>query len=105
MSKIHMSGVDKLDLLFMIDNSPSMGDKQAFLAQAVPDMITRLVTPNCVDSAGHILGRTDENGQCGLGRPEFPPVQDMHIGVVTSSLGVVAATSVLQTRSAKQTRA
>ncbi len=38
--------VDKIDLLFMIDNSSSMGDKQALLAAAIPDMITRLVTPN-----------------------------------------------------------
>ena len=33
--------VDKVDLLFMIDNSSSMGDKQALLAQAVPDLVTR----------------------------------------------------------------
>ena len=35
---------DKVDLLFDIDNSASMGDKQAYLAQAIPDLITRLVT-------------------------------------------------------------
>src|SRR5277367_6815623 len=41
--------VDKLDILFSIDNSASMGDKQAFLVQAIPDLINRLITPNCVD--------------------------------------------------------
>jgi hypothetical protein len=79
--------VDKVDLLFMIDNSASMGDKQALLAQAVPDMITRLVTPNCVDARGKTLMQSDMNGQCATGKPEFPPAHDMHIGIVTSSLG------------------
>jgi hypothetical protein len=48
----------KLDVLFMIDNSASMGDKQALLASAVPDMLERLAV-----------------------------VADMHVGIVTSSLG------------------
>ena len=37
--------VQKVDILFDIDNSASMGDKQAYLAQAIPDLLTRLVTP------------------------------------------------------------
>jgi hypothetical protein len=84
---IHNQAVDKLDLLFMIDNSASMGDKQQLLAQAVPDMITRLVTPNCVDPMGKVLSASDANGQCTMGKPEFPAVHDMHIGIVSSSLG------------------
>ncbi|MDP9002267.1 MAG: hypothetical protein M3O46_19410 [Myxococcota bacterium] len=80
--------IDKVDLMFMIDNSASMGDKQALLAQAVPDLINRLVQPNCVDPMGKTLGISDPNtGQCASGKPEFPPVHDMHIGIVTSSLG------------------
>ncbi|MDP8998525.1 MAG: hypothetical protein M3O46_00255, partial [Myxococcota bacterium] len=84
---IHNQAVDKIDLLFMIDNSASMGDKQALLAQAVPDLINRLVQPNCVDPMGKTLGISDGAGQCTMGKPEFPPVHDMHIGIVTSSLG------------------
>src|SRR4029077_14963572 len=84
---IHQNSVDKIDLLFMIDNSASMGDKQALLAAAVPDLITRLVQPNCVDPMGNVLGQSDMNGQCGMGKPEFPAVHDMHIGILTSSLG------------------
>jgi len=87
MSQLRNVPVDKLDLLFMIDNSASMGDKQVLLAQAVPDMITRLVMPNCVDASGHIVGRSDMNGQCAAGSLEFRAVHDMHIGIVTSSLG------------------
>src|SRR5215469_1729303 len=49
---------DKIDLLFMIDNSSSMGDKQALLALAVPDLVSRLVSPNCLDATGHPTGQT-----------------------------------------------
>ena len=85
---VRNNAVDKIDLLFMIDNSASMGDKQALLAKAVPDMINRLVAPNCVDANGVPVGGTsDGNGTCATGKAEFPPVHDMHIGVVSSSLG------------------
>jgi hypothetical protein len=85
-SVVHSLAVDKLDLLFMIDNSSSMGDKQTLLAQAVPDMINRLVSPNCVDANGNTVG-ISTGGQCATGTIEFPPVHDMHIGIVSSSLG------------------
>jgi hypothetical protein len=81
--------VDKIDLLFVVDNSASMGDKQAYLAEAVPVLITRLVRPNCLDASGNVVGQSDAqgNGTCAVGTVEFPPVHDMHIGVLTSSLG------------------
>ena len=41
-----------IDLLLMIDNSSSMGDKQATLAAAVPQLLGQLVQPNCVDANG-----------------------------------------------------
>jgi len=80
--------VDKVDLLFMIDNSASMGDKQTLLSLAVPVLIQRLVAPNCVDAtSGQPTGMmADPNCPAGS-KPEFPPVHDLHIGIVTSSLG------------------
>jgi hypothetical protein len=51
---------NKVDILFMIDNSASMGDKQTLLAQAIPDFVQGLVALK---------------------------VHDLHIGIVTSSLG------------------
>jgi hypothetical protein len=57
--------IERVDLLVMVDNSASMGDKQEFLALALPDL------------AGGLLDLTTKNG----------PMRDMHIGVVTSSLG------------------
>src|SRR5262245_31473181 len=46
---IKNQNVDKVDLLFMIDNSLSMADKQDVLAQAVPVLVQRFVTPSCID--------------------------------------------------------
>jgi hypothetical protein len=78
--------VTKLDILFMIDNSSSMGDKQALLQSAVPDMIQSLVSPSCVAAGGNVLGPS-QNAQCAQGHLQFPPVQDIHVAIVTSSLG------------------
>jgi len=95
----------KIDILFDVDNSSSMGDKQQYLQAAIPDLIARLVTPNCVDSAGHgILSNgvqvvSDAQGHCAVGKAQFAPVRDMHLGVVTSSLGPRGTTSICQTMS------
>lgn len=70
----------------MIDNSASMGDKQELLRRSIPDLVGRLVTPNCVDGAGNVVGRS-ANGACVAGALEFAPVTDLHVGVLTSSLG------------------
>jgi hypothetical protein len=58
----------KLDLLFVIDNSPSMLDKQRALAESFPAMI-------------EALERVDGG------------LPDLHIGVVTSDMGTLAANS------------
>ena len=50
-STVSQQQVDKVDLLFMIDNSASMGDKQAILADAVPNLLVGLLQPKCVDPA------------------------------------------------------
>ncbi len=77
--------VDKLDLLFMVDNSISMADKQELLAQSVPALVQRLVEPRCLDADGTPTGA---NVPCPSGsKPELKPVSDIHIGVVSSSLG------------------
>jgi hypothetical protein len=84
---VRHSEVSKLDLLFMIDNSMSMADKQEILSDAVPVLIRRLVTPNCLDDQDRPIGVSDPNGTCAQGRPEMRSVKDIHIGVITSSLG------------------
>ncbi len=46
------AAVDKIDILFVIDNSGSMADKQVVLKQALPRLLDRLVAPWCKDDAG-----------------------------------------------------
>src|SRR5262249_26079964 len=66
--------------------SPSMADKQSLLAAAIPTLLRRFVTPNCLDAQGNVLGASS-NGACATGQIEFAPLHDIHIAVVTSSLG------------------
>jgi len=88
-AEIRQTAVDKIDLLFMIDNSISMADKQAVLGDAVPVLLNRLVTPACIDANGTQTSPTSNNGACANpgSSPEFSPIKDIHIGVVSSSLG------------------
>ncbi len=90
------NAITGIDLLLMIDNSSSMADKQATLADAVPQLLGQLVQPNCVDATGAsanppvaaTLGATNPCATAGAGySPEFNPVNNIHIGIVTSSLG------------------
>ncbi len=78
--------VDKIDLLFMIDNSGSMSDKQEILRLAVPQLLGRLLDPWCADGQGNSVA--SNAGSCPAGYAlEFQPVDDIHIGVISSSLG------------------
>ncbi|HEY2366556.1 MAG TPA: hypothetical protein VGH87_09225, partial [Polyangiaceae bacterium] len=110
------TSIDKVDVLFAIDNSASMGDKQSLLSSAVGTFINRLINPNCVDvgqktcktpSDCSTLGAgalCDAYGNGGTGqcyvpgdaqgcktiagtKLEFSPVHDLHVGIVSSSLG------------------
>ena len=85
-----ISSVDKVDLLLMIDNSRSMADKQQILAFAVPDLVGALVNPRCVGATGAPTA-TQPSGPlapCPLGgHRSITPITDIHIGIVTSSLG------------------
>jgi hypothetical protein len=86
--QVEQSGVDKIDLLFMVDNSTSMADKQEILQSAVPVLVRRLTSPICVDSVtGAPTGENSMAGHCTKGEPEFNAVADIHVGIVTSSLG------------------
>ncbi len=94
-TQLATEAVDKIDLLFAIDNSASMGDKQAYLEQAIPSLVKRLVTPYCVDDADGTTLKGQSTASPNGGDPtcpagsqlEFPAVHDMHIGIVSSSLG------------------
>jgi hypothetical protein len=78
---------DKIDLLLDIENSGSMIDARPYLQAAVADLLKGLIDPPCVDTAGAPAAHT-LSGACPAGsHPSFPPVRDIHVGVVTTSLG------------------
>src|SRR5687767_2889114 len=59
--------VDKLDLLFVVDNSSSMADKQRELAAQIPRLLADITAPPTGTQKGQL--------------------RDVHVGVITSSLG------------------
>jgi hypothetical protein len=63
---------DELDLLLMVDNSNSMGEEQASLAAELPRLIA-------------ILASGDVDGD---GDTDFDPIESLHVGVITSDMGV-----------------
>lgn len=78
----------KVDLLLVVDDSPSMLDKQDLLNASVPYLINSLVNPPCVDAAGNESTVTDAAAGCPAGTARrFAPISDLHVGAITSSLG------------------
>lgn len=69
---IRVDSVEKVDLLFMIDNSGSMQEEQQSLVAELPRMIQTLTS-----------GDLDGDGE-----EDFPPVQSLQVGVITSDMGV-----------------
>lgn len=87
--QIVQTAVDKIDLLFMIDNSVSMADKQNILKSSLPSFVNRLVNPLCVDAQGKPAAVQPASGAlpCVTGARELKPVSSLHLGVITTSLG------------------
>jgi len=88
--RVVLDAVDKVDMLFVIDNSPSMADKQELFRDAVPTLLERLINPPCIsftdrNQAVEVAGPSEA---CPPGyQKEFEPLIDLHVGVITSSLG------------------
>jgi hypothetical protein len=92
LDRIAQTSVDKIDLLFMIDNSASMSDKQTILQLAVPDLVQRLVNPACIDAAGRRGATPAATLPCPTGQTrEFDAIEDIHVAVISSSLGDAGA--------------
>jgi hypothetical protein len=93
---VPQQSIDKIDLLLVIDDSRSMADKQRILADAVPDLVVGLLRPRCLDAqtraptGGRADPTKDARDACPAGsEPEFKPISDMHVGIVSTSLGSV----------------
>lgn len=80
----------RVDLLLVVDNSRGMRQKQFFLAEAIPTLLQGLTNPPCIDPNGVSPSSQpptpDAVCPTGLVRA-FAPQTDIHIGVITSSLG------------------
>jgi hypothetical protein len=74
--EVQSERIDKVDLLFVVDNSRSMAQEQAALEDQFPKLIRALTTG-------------DRDGD---GVREFEPATDLHLGVVSTDLGVPGAT-------------
>lgn len=84
----------QVDLLLVVDTSEGMREKQRLLADAVPWLLARFITPRCVDPAGQPTGASlDAGGRCQDGSPEIEPVSDLHVAVVSASLGAHGGTT------------
>ena len=81
--------VNKIDILLGIDNSKSMADKQTILAATVPDLVKALVNPPCLGKDGSTVATPEgPQSECPSGsRRPFDPVLDIHIGVLSTSIG------------------
>ena len=82
--------VDKIDIVLGIDNSRSMADKQEILSLALADLMQSLTNPPCLDSSGVAVATQPATGleACPSGsQRQFAAIDDIHVGVVTTSLG------------------
>ncbi|MEM1418476.1 MAG: hypothetical protein AAGH15_26515, partial [Myxococcota bacterium] len=66
---------DALDVLFVIDDSGSMEEEQASLADAIPRLVQALVTGRVLDAGTGAVLR------------EFRPLSSLRMGVVTTDMG------------------
>lgn len=66
--------IDRVDLLFVIDDSPSMAAERASLVNEIPRIV-------------HVLASGDRDRD---GEPDFIPVESIHVAAVTTDLGAPA---------------
>jgi hypothetical protein len=72
MLKVNVERIDTVDLLFVVDNSGSMQEEQEKLKEQLPRLV-------------EILTSGDKSGD---GRPDFAPARDLHLGVVSTDMGL-----------------
>jgi hypothetical protein len=70
-ARLEIDAIDKIDVLFVVDNSDSMADKQQALATQFPVL-------------ARALGSGDVDGD---GVADFPPPTDVQFGVVSTDMG------------------
>src|SRR5262249_38349754 len=93
--RLTVGTIDKVDLVLVVDNSTSMADKQRLFALAIPELLQDLTNPPCVAlTTGQPIAQqpTGPLDACPAGSKRvIPPVTDMHVGLLSSSLGSFGA--------------
>lgn len=105
-AQVKSARIEKVDLLFAVDDSPSMADKPS--ADQIAAMVSRFLSPRCrsrtlycsndADCSSIGTNATCDRHACFAGNsalgtcpsglePELTPVHDLHVGIVRSSLG------------------
>src|SRR3990172_2453983 len=69
-ANVRQNAVDKVDVLFMVDNSNSMAEEQAQLTVQFPRLVSVLAS-----------GDRDADGT-----PDFPAVRDLHLRAITNHI-------------------
>ena len=78
----------KIDLVLVVDNSRNVEVPQDLLAKSLPYLVGRLTHPACVNGLGNVVAETDDpSDPCPVGIREFAPRTDIHVGVLSTSLG------------------
>jgi hypothetical protein len=78
----------KVDVLFVVDNSRNLEVAHQALAETVPYLLDRLINPACVNGLGNVVGQpASASAPCVLGVRDFAPVTDLHLAMITTSLG------------------
>jgi hypothetical protein len=79
---------DKVDLLLVIDNSRNLQEAHELFALTLPSLLERFARPACVNGFGNVVATTPSpDDPCPVGQREFPAVTDLHIGVISTSIG------------------
>jgi len=76
--KISWRGVEDVDVLFVVDNSPSMIEEQENLAKNLHLMVESLASGEIKDENGKVVR-------------SFPPVKSLHLAVTTTNMGLNGA--------------
>jgi hypothetical protein len=78
----------KIDLLFVVDNSRNVEVPQDLFAESLPYLFDRLTRPACVNGLGNVVAQTESPDEpCPVGLRDIAPVTDLHVGVLSTSLG------------------
>ncbi|MBK8259240.1 MAG: hypothetical protein IPK82_42110 [Polyangiaceae bacterium] len=87
--RLTQRSIDKVDIVLAIDNSRSMADKQQILSLAIPRLIGAIANPPCiVESTGEEIQALSPLDKCPDGtKRKSEPILDIHVGVISSSLG------------------